>query len=290
MCKKLLILIFSFAFLNAHSLWVNSFESFTHKPGHTLVSLGWGHSMPLDDILNSPNGKMVIKEFNLVSPNGEKMGLKIPSAQTAKPFHSNSNVDVFDGEVGLQKIAFKEKTKKGTYTIEAISKPNFYTAYIDKKGKERMKLKPLNELKDVDTVLMAVKFQAFGKAYLTLGKWQEQKPLGHGIEIVPISDLSNVRVGDLVQFQVLFNGKELDANAKSIDYIAAQSSSFGQNDGFGLFSYVIKGKAQFRVQSSGKWIVSISHKEDITKNGDLKELYGKANQAYYSASLTFDVK
>lgn len=290
MLKKTILLAASFAFLNAHSLWVNSFESFTHKPGHTLVSLGWGHTMPLDDILNSPNGKMVIEQFNFIAPDGKKTALKLPATKTAEALSSNTNLDVFDGDVGLQKIAFKEQSMSGTYAIEAISKPNFYTMYIDKNGKERMQLKPLDEIKDAKQVLMAVKFQAFGKAYLTLGAWQKQKPLGHGIEIVPLSDLSNVKVGDLLKFKLLFNGKELDANAKSIDYITAHSSSFGQSDGFSLFSYVIKGNAQFRVQSSGKWIVSISHKEDITKDGDLKELYGKANQAYYSASLTFDVR
>lgn len=290
MLKKSIFLAFSFVVLNAHSLWVNSFESFTHKPGHTLVSLGWGHSMPLDDILNSPNGKMVIEKYNFISPDGKKLGLSLPSAKTAEPLKTSLNADVFDGVVGMQKVAFKKESLSGTYALEAISKPNFYTQYIDKNGKERMQLKPLDEIKDAKQVLMAVKFQAFGKAYLTLGKWQEQKPLGHGIEIVPQSDLSNVKVGDLLKFKVLFNGKELDASAKSLDYITAHSSSFGQSDGFSLFSYVIKGNAQFRVQSSGKWVVNISHKEDITKDGDLKELYGKANQAYYSASLTFDVR
>lgn len=290
MLKKILLLAFSSALVYAHSLWVNSFESFTHKPGHTLVSLGWGHNMPLDDILNSPNGKMVVKEFNLISPDGKKTALKLPKIATAEPFLSNENVDLFDGEIGMQKIAFKKDTKSGTYAIEAISQPNFYTQYIDSKGKERMQLKPLDKIKDIKKVLMAVKFQAFGKTYLTMGNWEEQKPLGHGIEIVPLSDLSNVKVGDLVKFKVLFNGKELDASAKSIDYITAHSNSFGQSDYFSLFSYIIKGNAQFRVQSSGKWVVNVSHKEDIVKDGNLKELYGKAQQAYYSASLTFDVK
>lgn len=38
----------------AHSLWVNSFESFSHQPGHTTLSLGWGHTLPIDDGINSP--------------------------------------------------------------------------------------------------------------------------------------------------------------------------------------------------------------------------------------------
>ncbi|WP_228133170.1 hypothetical protein [Aliarcobacter lanthieri] len=27
--------------LNAHNFWVNSFESFSHKPGHIIVGLAW---------------------------------------------------------------------------------------------------------------------------------------------------------------------------------------------------------------------------------------------------------
>jgi len=30
----------------AHSLWINVFESHAHQPPHALVSLGWGHVLP----------------------------------------------------------------------------------------------------------------------------------------------------------------------------------------------------------------------------------------------------
>lgn len=290
MLKKSLVFAGLATSLLAHSLWVNSFESFTHKPGHTTIVLGWGHTMPIDDILNSPNGKMVIKEFNFIDPNGKKTALSIPDSKTASAALEKKSFDVFKADLGAQKIAFKEDSEKGVYTVEAISKPNYYTAYIDKKGKQRMKLKPKNEVKDIDKVLMSIRFQAYAKSYITLGKWSEQKPLGHGLEIIPQTDLSHVKVGDLVRFKVLFNGKELDANAKSIDYITANSSSFGQSDGFNLHSYIMKGNAQIRVQSRGKWIVSTYHKGDVTKDGALKKYYGKAEQVYHNAALTFDVK
>jgi len=47
----------------AHSFWVNTFESFAHQPGHVTVGLGWGHTLPIDDILNSPNGKILVESF-----------------------------------------------------------------------------------------------------------------------------------------------------------------------------------------------------------------------------------
>jgi uncharacterized GH25 family protein len=99
---------------------------------------------------------------------------------------------------------------------------------------------------------MAVKYQAFAKSYLTVGKWTNPKPLGHGLEIIPRTDLSNLHVGDLVEVDVLFYGKPLNATAKSVEYITAHSSSFGQSDGFRLMSFIINGKAKFRVQSAGQ--------------------------------------
>ena len=89
---------------------------------------------------------------------------------------------------------------------------------------------------------------------------------------------------------MLFYGKPLTATAKSIEYITAHSAGFGQSDGFALFSYIMDGKAQFRVQNAGQWMISVNHKDDVTPDGPLKDLMGKADQVYHAASLTFTVK
>ena len=97
--------------LNAHYFWVNSFESFTHKPGHTTVSLGWGHSMPIDDVLNSVNGKLTIADFFIISPDGEKIKLTIPSSEAQKASLKVKDFDVYNANLGLQK---KKKKKEST--------------------------------------------------------------------------------------------------------------------------------------------------------------------------------
>ncbi|MBE9572003.1 MAG: DUF4198 domain-containing protein, partial [Proteobacteria bacterium] len=63
----LLLIAFSSS-VQAHSVWINSFESHAHKPPHTMVSLGWGHALPMDDILTSPNGRIAIERFELLDP------------------------------------------------------------------------------------------------------------------------------------------------------------------------------------------------------------------------------
>ncbi|RBQ28319.1 DUF4198 domain-containing protein [Aliarcobacter vitoriensis] len=284
------ILSLGFTNLNAHNFWVNSFESFSHKPGHIIVGLAWGHSMPMDDILNSPNGKVIVEEFKITSPNGEVINLDIPSSEPQEAIKKANNFDVFSADMGLQKIALKENSQKGVYKIEAKSKPTFYTQYIDTKGNTRLKLTTLDKLNDIQKILMSVKFEAFAKSYLTIDKWEEQKATNKGLEIIPKTDLSNVKVGDLVEFEVLFEGKPLNVSASSIDFITASSNSFGQNDGFSLMSYIENGKAQFRVQSVGQWRVSCSHKDSVSKDGVLKDLFGKVEYVFNASTITFNVK
>jgi len=285
-----LITALSLSSLSAHSLWVNSFESYAHKPGHTTVGLGWGHALPIDDLLNSPNGKTTIEEFSITDPNGETTALRIPSSETAKATKETKSFDLFDSDVGLQKIALKKESPKGLYTIKAKSKPTYYSVFIDNKDRQRLKLKPIDKLKDVKKILMSVKYEAFASSYLPLVKWEQPKATNKGLEIIPKTDLSNVKVGDLVEFEVLFYGKPLHASPKADAYITADSSSFGQGNNFSLFSKIKKGKAQFIVQSAGQWKVQTKHKNKITKDGKLKELYGKANFLINASTLTFNVK
>ncbi len=274
----------------AHSVWINNFFADTHQPPHSMVSIGWGHTMPMDDVPNSPNGRVVVEKFEVVEPDMNRVQLRTPSNAVSKPALETAAFDVFDGDLAMQKVGFKKDSKPGVYQFSAVTAPTFYNQYIDTKGRKRLALKPRDEIKDIDKLLMSVKYQAFAKAFSCLGQWKQPKPLGHALEITPLSDLSDVHAGDLVEFQVTFNGKPLSANAKSIDYITAHSPGFGQSEHFSLMSFVIGGKAQFRVQTAGQWMVSINHKDDVTEDGPMKALFGKADQVYTAASLTFVAK
>lgn len=274
----------------AHSLWINAFQSHGHQPPYAMVSLGWGHALPMDDILVSSTGRIGIERFELIDPEMKGTQLLKPSSKLSEPELSTANIDLYTADMAGQKVALKKDGIKGVYQFGAVSKANFYTKYIDSKGRQRMKLKPMDEVKDVQKVLMAIKYQAFAKSFMTVGEWAQPAALGHGLEIIPRTDLSNLRAGDLVEVEVLFYGKPLHATAKSADYIRASSSSFGQSDGFGLISYIKNGRAQFRVQSAGQWMINVSHKEDVTVDGPLKDLHGKAEQVYHGASLTFNVR
>jgi len=289
--KSILLVVLGLSSLSAHSLWVNSFESFVHKPGHITVGIGWGHTMPIDDMPNSANGKVEVENFTITSPNGKTTKLQLPNAKIEEAKIKTDEFDVFNVDVALQKIALKKDSPKGVYTIKANSKAGFYTYYIDKKDRKRLKFTTKDKLKDVKKLIWSVKGQNFAKSYLTLGnKWEDQTPTNKGLEIIPKTDLSNLKVGDMVEFEVLFFGKPLNMTATNLEFIKAFSNTFGQGKGFYLFSLIKNGKAQFEVQTPGQWIVDCHHKEDVTKDGPLKELYGKVNHVFHSASLTFNVR
>ena len=289
--NTILTTLLSLSALSAHTLWVNSFESYAHKPGHTTLSLGWGHTLPINDLLNSPNGKTTVEEFSITDPNGNKTALRIPSSKIAKATKETQSFDLYNSDVGLQKIALKKDSPKGVYKIKAKSKPTFYTLFIDKKDRQRLKLKPKDKLKNIKKVLMSLKYEAFANTYLSLGdKWKNPKATNKGLEIIPKTNLSNVKVGDLVEFEVLFYGKPLHASPKGDAYITADSPSFGQSHHFSLYSKIKNERAKFIVQSAGQWKVETKYKSKITKNGKLKDLYGKADFLINASTLTFNVK
>ena len=286
-----MVIVFTVSSLSAHTLWVNSFESFAHKPGHITVSLGWGHTLPIDDTLNSPNGRALVERYTITAPDGETTDLGSSENKVAEVAEETKSFELYNSDVGLRKIALKKDSLKGVYKIEARSKPTFYTSYLDNKDRMRLKLKSKDKVKDLKKVLVSIRYEAFANSYVTLGsKWQEPKSTKYGLEIIPKTDLSDVKVGDLVEFEVLFYGKPLNASPQVDAYITADSVSFGQAHHFSLFSKIKNGKAQFIVQSAGQWKVQCKHREKVTKGGSVKELYGKANYLINASTLTFDVK
>ncbi len=299
--KKLTISLFLMAcifssavfasFANAHFFWVNSFESHAHQPPHAMVTLGFGHTIPMGDIFTAPNAaRMNVDKFELFDPALKKTELIKVKSEITEAKITSENFDIFPADLAAQKIALKKDSLQGVYQLSAISEANFYTAYIDNKGRTRIKLKPKDEIDDIKQVKGSFKNQSFAKSYITLGKWTNPKPLGHKLEIIPLTDLSSVHVGDMVEVEVLFYGEPQSTTGQNNINITAGSNTFGLDDGFTLQSYLIKGKAQFRVQSKGQWLISTFKEEVITKDGKLKDLYGKADKVYHTATLTFNVK
>ena len=274
----------------AHTLWINLYESYTHPPGHAIVSLGWGHYIPMDDLLVSEAGSIQLATFDLIDPDFNRTALPMPVLKMEDVIKTGSGMTAQCGDLGIRKLSLTDKTKPGTYQVVVTSRDNFFTKYLDKKGRQKMVMKSLDEVKGVEKVLFSVKYKSFAKAFLAVKKWTDPKPLGFDLEIMPMTDLSNIHVGDVVPFEITFMGKPFSCGPGGIEYITATSNSFGGPDNFFLAAYIMNGKAQFRMPTAGQWVVNVYVKQDVTPENDLKELVGKCTTVYYAGTISFNVK
>lgn len=271
----------------SHSFWINLSEHTAHKPGHLLVNIGWGHKIPIDDTLNSQNGSISLENFTLIDEKQKRYKLYFPFSKTLSPFISEDKFEIYEADFAFNKISLKD-TEPKNLTFESATKPSFFTQYIDKEGKTRIAQKPLDEIKDISKILMSLKYQGFAKRYFNYSG--EIKPLGHALEIMPKGDISNLKVGDEIAFEVLFNGEKLVLSNKLSEFIRAENENLGQVGGTAYYSFLMDGTARIKLDKPGQWVVSASHGEDVEGNEKLKELRSKAKNVFHSASLAFEVK
>ena len=76
----------------AHSLWINLYESYTHPPGHAIVSLGWEHAVPMDDLLVSKFGSIQLATFDLIDPDFNKTALPMPVLKKENTIKTSSGM------------------------------------------------------------------------------------------------------------------------------------------------------------------------------------------------------
>jgi len=271
----------------SHSLSVNTFKSTNHFPNHVLCSIGWGHSVPFDDL---PQQK-ILESYKLYDPDLETTSLPMLSDKYPDKLSIDSGLAVVSGDIGARKIILEEGCKPGTYQVGVIGKDSFYTHYLDRDNKKKWAMKPKDEVSDAKNILGGLMYKSVGVSYFTVDQWQAPRSLGCDLEILPLTDLSNVRVGDLVRFEILFRGKKLHTSPEvSVEYITAVSSTFGGPDKFALSSIIYEGKGQFRMPAAGKWLVSVFTRQEVTADNELKHLVKKCDTALFSSTVTFPVK
>ena len=274
----------------AHSLWVNLNESFAHPPGHAISSLGWGHVVPMDDFLMSEAGAVTIERYDLVGPDNSKTAIPLPIIKKEKIVKSKTGMDIIPGDLGLRKFSLTKETVPGTYQVLAESKATFFTGYVDKSGKTKMATKPMDKIKDAKTFNFSCRYKAVAKSYMAINKWTTPKPAGHELELMPTCDLSDVHAGDLITFEAMLNAKKLNCDMDGMNYLFATSNTYGGPDKFSLSSYIMDGKAQIRVPTSGEWVVSVMVRKEVKPDNELKHLVEKCQTIYYGATVSLTVK
>lgn len=275
---------------SAHMLWIDMNESRNHPPGHVATVIGFGHALPVDDLLTSEAGIIRLKGYQLVAPDKSRFDLGLPDPAVSEPAATPGGLAVSRGDLGLRKIALGEKTKPGTHQVTLETQPLFFTVYLDKNGKQRMAPKPMDEVEDAARVLASIKYQSYAKAMFSVGKWTAPEPLGYDLELLPLTDLSAVGAGDLVRFRLTYKGNPVNTTERAIRTLTCVSNVYGGPDGFELTAMVIGGEAQFRIPAAGQWVANIYYAQPVDGGEETREVQGKCTVVYTAASLFFTVK
>ncbi len=282
--------LFASGTASAHSFWITVTESLNHPPGHVTAILGFGHSVPMDDLLVGPHGTIRLSRYQLIAPGKKIFDLGAVDVKPIPTETTPTHLNVTTGDLGLRKISLTDKSVPGAYQIVAESSPIFVTTYVNTKGKLRVAPKPIDALKDVKEVRESLKFQSYSKAFFAVEKWTKPEALGQELEIIPLDDMSDIHAGDLIRFMVTYKGKPVNATSNFIASMSATSNTFGGPDGFHLSSYIIEGKAQFRLPTAGQWVVNTFYQQKVDGNPVMKELAGKCMQVFIGSSVGFNVK
>lgn len=238
---------------SAHTLWVNVVPQGTKQ---VVASIGYGDKIPGSEILTPDWGAMTLETYELVAPTGEHSSLGVPKLVTLQKQQLAAGIMMQpDGDIGVRKLIFGAQTRNGTYQLAAQTPLVRLVTYRDKQGVEHTSEKPLAQLTDVAEVLGTELEINFLKAAFAVGGWSEPAPLGHALEIVPLTDLNEARAGDIVRFKVLLNGKAFIPGGHDAQ-IVAYSPSFG--DRWGLHSTLEYGEAELRLPQGGMWRVQVS--------------------------------
>lgn len=280
----------------ARKLWINSHHSFgLHKslvdpPWHYFVSIGFGHVLPHDDFTDPG---LPLKTYELVSPFLRRSPLGLPENAAPARLDAPAGMVIEAGDVGPRKITFESSAEAGTYQVVVETEETFYSVWMED-GEMQVARKPLHEVREKNP-LSCTKIQAFAKTFLANGVWTRPKELGHALELIPLTDLSDVHAGDWVTFQVLFMGEPFSCTQESMEFLLASSNVFGgeasgELEGCFLSSYIVNGRAAIKVPAAGQWLVNVFSRQDVSADNELRELRDSCRKVYYSSSATFTAR
>jgi uncharacterized GH25 family protein len=219
----LALLLFPFA-AHAHFPWINLTDYTPDKGSGLSLTIGWGHHYPLDGFLK----ENALEDITLIGPD-----------KTTPKIVYNSEVEL-QSESGL--------SQEGTYIVAAQRKAGFYTKTAQG-GKRRFK-------KGLDDVIRCSYSHMCMKAVANVGKGtQVDTVVGHPIEIVPLQNPANLKVGDYLPIRVLLDGKPCSSEV----FATYMGFSTEKN----TFAYATKtdkkGHARIRILQHGIWMIKVAH-------------------------------
>ena len=231
----------------------------------------------MDDFILSKDLALPLETYEVVDPEQRRTALSMPLPSSEELITTPAGLTVESGDVAAKKICIHPDSLSGTYQVSAAT----HTLKID--------------LPSPNGKIIKSKLRYFAKSFLTVNEWTPPQPLGHELELTPLDDLSNVRVGDWVSFEVNFLEKPFTCDTFNMEYLLAKSNTFGgeaggEKEGFFLGAYLVNGKARFRMPSAGQWMICAFNFKDVGPDSEFKEFAEGCTKLYYHTTLTFNVK
>ncbi|WP_319542494.1 DUF4198 domain-containing protein [uncultured Pseudodesulfovibrio sp.] len=172
---------------SAHSIFIQSGRHVVDEGKKTPLFFCYGHHFPVDD--------------------GVRRN-KLASVKVYDPSMRETAVPLRD-ETGLHSYMV-EYDKPGVYVLTAETNPGYYTKWIDKKGRDRNSIKPMNEVvDDASKIVKSLYSKQYAKTYVRCGSpcGVYQSHVGLPLELVPMQDPTTLKPGDSFSLKVFSNGK-----------------------------------------------------------------------------------
>lgn len=245
---KILVFLLVVSELSAHNLWLSSNES-----SKLEASIGYGHNFPKLEKIDKDR----LSIFDGIKISGNDFSQKM------KNKGENHN------------FVYNKELHKGTYVASSIYKTTYWTK--DDQNDWFMNKKK-NEIKTKAVRCIVGKMEA--KTVFNIGDSVDEfstLPIGHTLEIIPLDNPKDIKVGKPFTVQVLFKGKALKnspVKATFDGFLKNKSAFYGNTD--------LKGKTQIVALKDGFWNISVKVKRDY-KNKE------ECDEDSYSASLTLNI-
>jgi len=211
----------------AHDLWIIINNPYPSTGDKVIAKVVFGHNFPYYDILISRDS---LTEFFYLDPDGQKKDI----------------INTWEDKTGDRSGALVGEfipDQKGSYLITACRKV---------KGNKQH-----------------VASEKYAKSIVSTGEGKSSisKPLGHRIEIIPLKDPKDIKIGDTFPVKILFEGKPL-----STYLYATYAGYYSEDEPFPFFTKSNEdGIANLKIPQAGTYMLVCNHKVD------------------FSASLTFQV-
>ena len=252
-CLAVIMVLSGVSVAMAHEIWAIAENPAEGKP--LVAVLGYGHDFP--------NGEEIA---------AERLSIFYP----IKVVDSKGNeLAVKPGDKNFKSVT-ENPVEKGTYLILTGYKPTYWS-----KGPEGSVMKAMNE---VPGATDCERYSRSAKGIVNIGGVSDDfvtKPVGTKLEIVPLVNPGQVKVGQEFPIQVLYDSKPL-RNAQVKGTIAG--NKYFENGNRDFFALTNKdGKATMVPLKGGDWTLAVEIRDAYPDQAVCKDEAGAATLTFHIA-------